>query len=67
MTPLKRPTDVLSEHPEIKKVWGPAILGYLHAFGLIRGKKVHRGCLVDEKDVINIFRYRDRIAIDRLP
>lgn len=64
MKSLKRPTDVLSDHPEIKKVWTANVLGYLRTFGLVRGKRQHRGCLVDEKDVVNIFRYRERIAID---
>lgn len=61
---LKRPTDIISDHPEIKKVWTPNVIGYLLTFGLIRGKKQHRGCVVDEKDVLKIFRYRSQIAID---
>lgn len=63
-TKLKRPSEIIADHPEIKKVWNASVIGYLHTFGLVRGKKIHRGCLVDAKDVINIFRYRDRIAID---
>jgi len=64
---LKRPSEIISENSEIKKIWSAAVIGYLHTFGLVRGKKIHRGCLVDEKDVLNIFRYRERIAIDHRP
>lgn len=64
---LKRPSEIIAEHPEIRKVWNASTIGYLLTFGLVRGKKEHRGCRVDEKDVLNIFRYRDRIAIDPRP
>lgn len=61
---LKRPSEIIAEHPEIKKVWTPNVIGYLFTFGLVRGKKEHRGCRVDEKDVLKIFRLRESIAID---
>ena len=40
---LLRPSEILANNPDIKKCWIPAVIGYLFSFGLIRGKKVHRG------------------------
>lgn len=55
---LLRPSEIISRNPGIKKYWTAAVIGYLHTFGLVRGKKIHRGCLVDEGDVLKIFRLR---------
>jgi len=60
---LKRPCEIIAEYPGIKKYWTANVLGYLLTFGLVRGKKLRRGCLVDEKDVLRIFKMRESINI----
>ena len=54
---LLTPTEILSKYPGIKKVWQPADLGYLLRLGLVRGKKLHRGCKIEEKDVQKVFTF----------
>ena len=55
---LLRPSEIVDRNPGIKKHWNASIIGYLHSFGLVRGKKIHRGCLVNESDVLKVFRLR---------
>jgi hypothetical protein len=52
---MKFPIDVLDDYPEIKKKWNCNDIGYLLRLGLIRGKKLRRGCLVYSEDVKALF------------
>lgn len=52
---LLRPIEILQRNPQIKKNWGTYDIGQLLHLGLISGKKLSRGCIVDEDDVLHYF------------
>lgn len=60
---LKRPIEILEANPGIKKCWTFYDLGHLFHLGLVRGKKLPRGCLIDERDVIRMFNIRGTIVV----
>jgi len=51
------PTQLLEKNPFLAKKWNVREIGYLLMLQLVRGKKLKRGCLVCESDVINLFNY----------
>lgn len=51
------PTQILERNPKIAKKWNVREIGYLLMLQLVRGKKLKRGCLVSESDVINLLNY----------
>ena len=54
---LKRPIEIIEGNPGMKKHgWNYATIGHLLNFKLVRGKKLIRGCVVNESDVLKIFR-----------
>lgn len=55
---LKRPIEILELYPGIKKTWNVNDIGQLLHLGLVRGKKLARGCLINENDVKKIFSLR---------
>ena len=55
---LLKPKEVLDKNPGLKKVWNSNDLGYLLRLGLVRGEKLIRGCIIDEKDVLRLYRLR---------
>jgi len=52
---LKTPTQILDDHPGLKKIWNTSDVGYLLRLKLVRGKKFHRGCMVEERDILKVF------------
>lgn len=51
------PTQLLEKNPFLKKIWDVREIGYLLMLKLVRGKKLKRGCLVSETDVLKIFNF----------
>lgn len=57
---LKSPGKIIADNPGIKKYWLPNDIGYLLRMKLVNGQKLNGGrggCLVEEKDVMKIFRF----------
>lgn len=52
---FKTPLDVWSDNPVIAVKWDPRKIGYLFYLKLVDGKKLQRGCLVSEPQVVEIF------------
>lgn len=52
---LLHPAEILRLHPNIKKVWNANDIGQLLRLRLVSGKKLSRGCIVDEDDVLHYF------------
>jgi len=52
---LLHPGEIISKHPHIRKKWTANDIGQLLRLGFISGKKLRRGCLVDEDDVLHFF------------
>jgi hypothetical protein len=51
---MKTPGEILSHNPWLKDIWTASDIGYLLRLGLVKGKKIHRGCIVSEKDVLEL-------------
>lgn len=50
---------ILEDNPGLKKFWLSNDIGYLFRMKLVRGTKPyknHKGCMVEEKDVLKLFR-----------
>lgn len=59
---FKTPLEIIADNKKIAKFWDSRQIGYLFYLKLIDGKKLPRGCIVSEKQVIEIFnRYILRI------
>ncbi len=54
---LHTPTEILERNPEIKKRWTAQQLGWLLPLGLVRGRKISRGSILEERDVLIIFEF----------
>ena len=52
---FKTPMDVLDDNPKMRKIWDARKIGYLFYLKLVDGKKLPRGCLVSERQVVEIF------------
>lgn len=52
---LLQPGEIHLKHPKIKKRWTTNDLGQLLRLGLVSGKKLSRGCMLDEDDVLHFF------------
>ena len=52
---FKTPMDVLDDNPKMRKIWDARKSGYLFYLKLVDGKKLPRGCLVSERQVVEIF------------
>jgi len=55
LSSLKFPSEILEEHPQIKKVWSARYLGYLFMLELVDGKKTRRSCKLNVDDVLRQF------------
>lgn len=51
------PTQLLMNHPEIARIWDAPKIGYLLMLNLVKGKKLRRGCLVCESDLLRLYRF----------
>lgn len=51
------PTQILIRNPRFKKIWDCRALGYLLMLKLVRGKKLKRGCLINESDVTDLYKF----------
>ena len=49
------PSEILENNPELKKIWTANDIGILLRMKLISGKKLIRGCIVSENDVLKIY------------
>lgn len=59
----RTPQEIWENNPKIRKVWDTRKIGYLFYCQLVDGKKLPRGCIVSETQVIEIFdRYIMRIV-----
>jgi len=52
------PSQILANHPKIKKIYTPQLLGYLLMCKVVDGKKLKRGCLISESDLLKFLDYR---------
>lgn len=52
---FKTPMEILSDNKKIAKFWDSRKIGYLFYLKLVDGRKLPRGCLVSEKQVLEIF------------
>ena len=52
------PTQLLTNHPKIKHFYSCTDLGYLLMLKVVTGKKLKRGCLISEADLLNYMRWR---------
>lgn len=52
MKKLLTPSEVKARNPRL--AWTAQQIGWLYALGLVRGQRIHRGCLVDEDQVLQL-------------
>lgn len=52
------PTQILINHPKIQRFYKVTELGYLLMLKVVDGKKLKRGCLISETDLLNYMRWR---------
>ncbi len=50
------PTEFLQRYPNISKIWKAPYIGYLLMLKIVNGKKLKRGCLVSESEVLEVYR-----------
>lgn len=55
------PTQILTNHPKIKRLYTPQQLGYLLMCKAVDGKKLRRGCVISESDLLNFLKWRFNI------
>lgn len=53
---FKTPSEILENYPQIRKIWDARKIGYLFYLQLVEGRKMPRGCLVSEKQVVEIYK-----------
>lgn len=53
---FKTPSEILENYPKMSKIWDCRKIGYLFYLKLVEGKKLPRGCLVSERQVLDIYR-----------
>lgn len=52
---LISPGEIIKRYPKIGKRWLANDIGQLLRMGLVSGKKLSRGCIVDLDDVLHYF------------
>ena len=52
---LLTPTEILERNPKLSKFWDARQIGYLLYCKLVKGKKLPRGCLLIEREVLDIY------------
>lgn len=52
------PSQILINHPKIAKIYTPQQLGYLLMCKAVDGKKLKRGCLISETDLLKFLQFR---------
>lgn len=52
------PTQILINHPKIQRFYKATDLGYLLMLNVVSGKKLKRGCLISEADLLSFMAWR---------
>lgn len=52
---FKTPSEILENNPKLQKIWDCRKIGYLFYLKIVDGKKLTRGCLVSERQVLEVF------------
>lgn len=52
---FKTPSDILADNPKMRKVWDARKIGYLFYLQIVDGRKLPRGCMVSERQVLEVF------------
>jgi hypothetical protein len=52
---FKTPSEILFDNPKIRKVWDARKVGYLFYLKIVDGRKLPRGCVVSERQVVEVF------------
>lgn len=52
---FKTPSEILENNPKLQKIWDCRKIGYLFYLKIVDGKKLPRGCLVSERQVLEVF------------
>lgn len=52
---FKTPSEILFDFPIMERIWDARKIGYLFYCQLIKGRKMPRGCLVSEADVVKLY------------
>lgn len=52
------PSQILERNPKIKNFYSAQKLGYLLMCQVVNGKKLARGCLISESDLLNFLAWR---------
>lgn len=52
------PTQILINHPKIQRFYKCTDLGYLLMLNVVSGKKLKRGCLISESELLAFMRWR---------
>ena len=52
---FKTPLEILENNPKLQKIWDCRKIGYLFYLKIVDGKKLPRGCLVSERQVLEVF------------
>lgn len=56
------PTQLLTNHPKIKRFYTPQQLGYLLMCKAVDGKKLKRGCVISESDLLKFLEWRFNVS-----
>lgn len=56
------PSQILENHPKIRKIYSAQRLGYLLMCQVVDGKKLNRGCLISESDLLKFLNWRFGIS-----
>ncbi|MCK4661343.1 MAG: hypothetical protein KAT68_00645 [Bacteroidales bacterium] len=57
MSDYLTPSEILTKHTQLRTIWNNKQIGYLLNLRLVKGKKLQRTCLVDEQDVLNLYKF----------
>ncbi len=55
---LLTPSEIIEKHPEVKKFWNKQQIGWLLSLGLVSGKKLSRGSIIEDQDVLNVLDFK---------
>jgi len=61
MDDFKYPQEVRAMVPQI--IWNDQQIGWLFSCGLVRGRKLRRGCLVSVADIVALHQIRIKIQV----
>lgn len=56
------PTQLLTNHPKVKRFYTPQQLGYLLMCKAVDGKKLKRGCVISESDLLKFLEWRFNVT-----